>query len=249
MFIPERTVDVWATAAILRIEPLAQVWAPTPREQSGPSPWDIAASIRSKLFILENKGLEAIRGGESRVTLRWQQHDWLLHLQSQGMPIYYAIPCLSPSQILRHMGSGPVPRASRLRLRPRFDRWLHIVEPWQLEGHVNGARSRHRRTHSWDPGAGCAYPTLERFIQKVIACKAGEIRAPGQPEGRWESTLPMTRGAPPEAPRPPEGWSERTHYRLPEWHVTTYESERRAPPGLGRTLWILLPVSGEIAQG
>jgi hypothetical protein len=58
--LPERTVEAWVTAYIVRWFPTAELWAPTQRD---PRRWDMSARIRGGIhFVFEYKGVEAYRG-------------------------------------------------------------------------------------------------------------------------------------------------------------------------------------------
>ena len=56
--IPERTVEAWTTAYIVRWFPTALLWAPT---QADPVKWDAALGLPSRrYFVLEYKAVERV---------------------------------------------------------------------------------------------------------------------------------------------------------------------------------------------
>lgn len=69
--LPERTVDAWVTAAIVRRFANARLWCPT---QNAVENWDEAVGLGDgKLFLLENKAPEDVDDEDHRLTIDLDQ--------------------------------------------------------------------------------------------------------------------------------------------------------------------------------
>lgn len=108
LILPERTVEAWTTAYIVRWHPHARIWAPT---QNDPAGWDHAfdlarsAPAGHRAFVFEYKGVDV--GGVISIDTRQ-----LLRYVTRGLSnvLWYLLPGWNVTT-----GPGVVPTVAQLR--------------------------------------------------------------------------------------------------------------------------------------
>jgi hypothetical protein len=100
--LPERTVEAWATAYIVRWFPGAHLWAPTQRDPYG---WDLSGALPGGMhWVFEYKGVEAYRGPYVPVAPA-QLDDYIaVNRRLGGTFAWYVLPVwdygVAPGQVL-----------------------------------------------------------------------------------------------------------------------------------------------------
>lgn len=182
--IPERTIDGWVSIVLAGIDPLAQIWAPTPRGQARSEPWDYAVEgfgSPAKLIVLESKALKddaATRARIPHISLDLDQLVLLAHLEQRiGLPAYYVLPALTTADLGLGAVRGPLLWA-RQRLFPRqVGTWIRVPSATSLaftprvwQAIYKGQASHTLRADFVDQAD---WPDLIEFIARVRRCEAG----------------------------------------------------------------------------
>ena len=198
--LPERTVEAWSTAYIMRWFPTALLWAPT---QGDPLNWDAAVALPNyRYFVLEYKAVEG-GGGQPFVPIDTAQLTTYSTMnQTFKMPLVWYVlaywkEAIDPGQFLPAVaqtrtlqaedpaglepqppgpGFPPAPRRRRTEyaLARGCETYFYVATPEEMLAHpkLNTAKRNPRLQveHVPDVARGV---TLEHFVHLVRAGKRG----------------------------------------------------------------------------
>lgn len=262
--IPERTIDAWTSSAILDREPRALVWAPTPprRARNGHRPWHPPfgpVDHPGKLLAIQNKALIARMNSISfpKVSIDLGQLARLVDLETQGVPIFYGLPCLWGVHLSDLLLNEDLRAHDLSSLRQRFVRWQRVVRPLEVlaMGPVLKAVAASRRVMTLDTLALVDFSSLRAFLSDTLADPWG-LDLPTDQDFRARPLVAVFKPEPivTEAvrrvacmgPASPSGLRQRLLDLYAEPHARALLEDLGADPTradlhLGRIMWLVLP--------
>jgi hypothetical protein len=198
--LPERTVEAWSTAYIMRWFPTALLWAPT---QGDPLNWDAAVALPNyRYFVLEYKAVEGGSGQPYVPIDTAQLYTYSAINRTFAAPlVWYVLPywkeMVDPGQFLPSAahyrtiqsndpaglgpqppgpGFPPVPRRRRTEyaLARGCETYFYVAEPTAMLAHAKlDTTKQFPRLPVEDVPDVAVGVTLEHFLHLVVAHKRG----------------------------------------------------------------------------